>query len=459
MAEFIPTGVQPVQQGTDGSQGAKKEPPKSLSEAQPKELPKTDQYKSPLTDQLAQAQKMVRTTKDLGHKVDYRQTPRTMMEAPRQRQARPRPPVTHENYRKLSQERLFQQSNMRDTVLYRHMQNRSLPHGTRESSMLSRQHLSQLIRLRHQVEDRNNMRQLIRNEIQERREARQKVIQQSSSIKSEGGEGSGELFLNRQTFLLKNRTEGGEGGFEKLLKEMLRGAKVIPDVPQGMKGRFTPKGGESWKTFFANMLNLGTRETSITRNVNQLMEALFRGLYRQMANQKGMTLVSDLNFMTGDKVIVDKFARILVDHPELLILLEKMQPGDSFPADLLKQLGEELNYIQMTHQPEVATQTAREAARDAALAQLKLPGNQQAMQRMEQALKRDREERLQRSMKDEDASKRDKGDSPFYQGPLYDPRWDRQERLDRPRSWIFFGYTVGGIVAALATYLVLRYFF
>lgn len=459
MAEYLPTGLTPVKPGTEQSPGTKTEQPKPIEQSPEKESPKTDQYKSPLTDHLAQAQKMVRAHKDLGHKVEYRQAPRTMMEAPPHRQARPRPPVTHDHYRKLSQERLFQQSNMRDTVLTRHVQNRSFSNATGESSSLSRQHLAQLIRLRHQVENRSDMRHVIRHEIRERREARQKAIDHSSSVKNEGGQRLGELF--QKTSLLKNLAEGGgEAGFEKLLKEMLGGEKVVPDLPQGTKGRFTAKGGESWKTFFANMLNLGTRETSITRNVNQLMEALFRGLYRQMAHQKGMTLVSDLNFLMGDKVVVDKFARILVDHPELLTLLEKMQPGDSLPADLLKQWGEELNYVQMTHQPEVATQTAREAARDAALAQLKLPGNQQALQRMEQALKKDREARLQRSMDDADSGRSDQGKGgPFYQGPLYDPRWDRQERLDRPRSWIFFGYTVGGIVAALTTYLILRYIF
>ncbi len=459
MAEYLPTGLTPVKPGTEQSPGTKSDETKPIEPSHEKAPPKTDQYKSPLTDPLVQAQKMIRAQRDLGHKVEYRQTTRTKMEGPPERPARSRPPITHDQYRKLSQERLFQQSNMRDTVLYRHIQNRSLPPTSPESSLLSRQHLAQLIRMRHQVEDRKNMRHLIRHEIQERREARQRAIDQSSSVKSEGGQGLAELI--QKTSLLKNLAEGGDQiGFEKLLKEMLGGNKVVPDLPQGGKARFMPKGGESWKNFFANMLNLGTKETNITRNVNQLMEALFRGLYRQMAHQKGMTLVSDLNFLIGDKVVADKFARILVDHPELLQQLEKMQPGDPLPADLLKQLGEELNYIQMTHQPDVTTQSAREAARDAALAQLKLPGNQQAMQRMEQALKKDREARLQRSMSDDNQSRSDQGKGgPFFQGPLYDPRWDRQERLDPPRSWIFFGYAVGGITLVLSVYLVLRYIF
>jgi hypothetical protein len=46
-----------------------------------------------------------------------------------------------------------------------------------------------------------------------------------------------------------------------------------------------------------------------------------------------------------------------------------------------------------------------------------------------------------------------------YQGPMYDPRWEKQERFGKPKGWIFFVSALGSIIFFLLAFVFGRKFF
>ncbi|MBI2339712.1 MAG: hypothetical protein HYU99_05030 [Deltaproteobacteria bacterium] len=428
-------------------------------EAARQEPLRPDQFKDALKDEILRAHRMVQTPPELGKKYDRSFRP-PVREGPRPdatRQApRHKPPPEPQNYRRLLQEAVFRP--LRQSPLHQRMEQRSL--SPRQGDPLNRQELSRLIQLRQQTADRANMRRVIRHEIDlHRRHESSSRKGLRADMPRGAGEATAPLLQRAGQFLNRLSRGPAETPFEKILQKILQGGRVVPEQSAG-KSVVSAKNQAGWKTFFANALKLGSKETSITKNLSELAEAMFRGTYQSASGQKGLILVSDLRFLLGDKVVSDKFARLMVDHPDLLARLAQMSPGDPIPAELLALLGADINYLQLTHLAEGMSTEARAAAREAALQQLRSPSNPQTLGRFEQMLLKGR------SAEEERQRKRLTEGTPWTGGwsalggwPGYDPRQEREKRPGRPRFWTFFVYSIGTILAIIAGYVVFRAIF
>jgi len=421
-------------------------------EAKP-EPHKPDQFQTPLSQKAMQARQMMQPGAELGHKVTYQQVPRHSMPAPQQQQ-KPAPQTTPDHYRQVSQDRVFRQPAMQDSPMYRHVQQRSLPQSQQQSH-LSRQQLSQMIAMRNQAENKEAYRQVLRQEIHEKKQEARRTDE--AMKKGAPGSETADAFAGKQSNFMSKLAQGEEG-FENLLKKMMAGEQGLPETPQGKTANLLAKSGASWETMFANMAKMGNVATEASVKAQQLLQSFFRGLYQQAT--KGMTLVSDLHYL-GDaqQVIAEKFARILVDNPDLLRMLEQLSPGDPIPDEILKALGEDINFTQMTHTPDQMTDEARQLARDAAFATLRNPVNTSAQDRLSEKMRRSRE-KVDRDAEEGGFGGFHSGEEEVpFKGPLYDPRWERQERFGKPKGWIFFTAALGSIIFFLLAFVFGRKFF
>lgn len=208
----------------------------------------------------------------------------------------------------------------------------------------------------------------------------------------------------------------------------------------GLRGRFPVKSPETWKLFFANVLQRGSAEKTVSRQTRYLVEGLFRGTYPNSPGGTEVVLVSDLHFEEGGEKISEKFARILLPKPKNL---EKCKPGDPVPADEFQEKGE-MEYVQIRHQ------TLADPTLDSALllSQLKNPSNQGAQARMEKSLV---EERNRRSL----------GKQPLSSWIPFggDPRPEREKRPGKPRLWTFLSYSLTTAAALILIYTLFRFIF
>ncbi|MDO8519059.1 MAG: hypothetical protein Q7T11_02720 [Deltaproteobacteria bacterium] len=203
-------------------------------------------------------------------------------------------------------------------------------------------------------------------------------------------------------------------------------------LTQGTRGRFPPKNAEGWKSFFANVLQRGSIEKTVTRDAQALQDSLFRGTYREPGATEKAILVSDLHFSVNGDAVTEKFARVPI-APEQAIALEKLMPGDVMAREAVPA-GEKLEFVQIVHQP------AAEALRDPALllGLLKNQSNPEVLARFEKILLEER-------------SRRAKSPPPWvpFGG---DPKPDREKKPGKPRLWTFLSYS-------LATLFLLIIFF
>ncbi len=264
------------------------------------------------------------------------------------------------------------------------------------------------------------------------------------------------LEKQRGNLLARLANVPNDGSFESLVKAVLDGA---PSLPQSSGGKMILAGKttESWQTFFKNMVGLGNAETAMHKSLGDVATAFFRGLFKQEADGAKMTLVSDLHLSQADQIITDKFSRILIENPDLLDQLSKLSPGDEIPQDLLKLFGSDITYLQLTHLPDILNEAAKLAARDSTMAHYKSTVNTGAFTRMADALIR---ERKKDDGTKEGSIKSQFGDPrlPWHYFMSADPRWDRQDRLGKPKFWLFFSYSVGAVMLAIVLYWFLRKF-
>lgn len=255
---------------------------------------------------------------------------------------------------------------------------------------------------------------------------------------------------------LHEKKTSGESDFEKTMDKVFTGKKAdIPAVPSGKTASFAAKLGDKWATFFKNVLSRGSVEKQTTQKTTNITQGLYRGTYSQeLKNKIGSTLVSDLHFVKeGEEFFVEKFTRVLVDNPQLLQVFQQMQPGDVVPKEVFSQLGEEINYTQIVHEPAgEVLQTS-----DQQLKMLKSPVGFESQQRLERQFQEERLKHAKPSVlpfSEKDKKKKEEGEgAPFYFWG--DPRWEKQPRLGKPKFWIFFTF---GVVAILLTLFFLTLF-
>lgn len=432
-----PTPVRPVEI-SEPSQQPKPEPPPETKPA-----PAPHDLFQPLNEDLqSMAEHQLRSPASFAQKIPVHPRPAERPE-PHPSLDKPIDP------RPLLNDPMFRSPQMKDTPLYRHLQARvfeprektksplpfpspSRGEGLREGVIDNRrQNLRMLLASRNlpwQGENKKVFRELVHEELREAKTPHEETLSKEGLAR----EGRFQPFFKDVRGLMSRLSEA-TNSFEEILKEMFSGKELVPNTPTGKEAQFMGKTASEWNSFFSNMLNMGNAETPVTRNMAELAEALFRGLYQQ-------TLVSDLNFADGKKVVADKFARILVDNPDLLEALRKLNPGDKLPPDLLAKLGEKLSYVQLTHLPQVASTAAREAARDAALATLRNPANVGALALLEKALKKER--RLPPGLIPSFLAQRGKTEGEI--------------RAGRAKFWVYFAYSVAAAMAVLVGYSVFK---
>ncbi|EKD42751.1 MAG: hypothetical protein ACD_73C00034G0002, partial [uncultured bacterium] len=261
--------------------------------------------------------------------------------------------------------------------------------------------LNRLFKMRHQVEDKSQLFLVMRYEIGKLKDERKLEKERVSDAKEAKGENAKEgtdgasakgakgsllekeAFLRRSSHVLKNlNADESESTFESLLKKVLSGAETTSDLGSGKKANYKGKSEEGWKEFFKNVLNQGSHESLSTHKADSILEAFYRGLYKNLSSQKGMTLVTDIKLAAGDKEMQEKFVRIAVENPELLDKLSNLKPGEDLPKELIKLLGDNIEYTKLVNKAELlASQTGEQL-----LQQLRQSFNPNVMNRLEQQL-------------------------------------------------------------------------
>lgn len=470
-----PKGVKPSETTTTPASQkpaeAQKQPPQPLP-ATPKEIPKKDQFQSPATDKSQKARQMAQTPRQLGHKMlpqqpqDKSQTTASAFKLKTGAfLTKPQVTVTPKNYLKLSQEGIFRQPHMQNSGLHRYVLQRAFPQRGKGTANLSLAQLVTLIRARHQVQDRGNLVKIIRYEIQQQRIHRKQTDRKGDKRTSSESSRSAKAH-RRGISSISGRMKSSDGTskFEETLKQAEEGEEVVIKLPKGKAGPLKGKTEGGWKTFFSNILRMGSGERSATRSISSLLEAMHRGAYKGLAGQKGLTMITDLRFSDGGRIASDKFARILIENPHLLKMLEQLQPGDKIPKELLEKLGKELQYKQLFNKTDIATLAAKDAARDASLSQLKSPISAAALARIEMSLIEERNRRAGESLIDQKnilwGKEGKTQDQSWFSRYFFhyggDPKIEWQKRIGKPKLWIFISYAIGAILLGLASYLVFR---
>ncbi len=312
--------------------------------------------------------------------------------------------------------------------------------------------LARLFRMRHQGE--GSVFKFVQNEIKQAKQARERSTQET---KGSQGEESAKATSKKdaENFLKSNsrvysHIQDAESPFEQILKKAFTGKWNADALPEGKKGTYATKSESGWKSFFANILLRGSVEKKVQQQVSDVMEALFRGVY------EGVTVVTDLKLAQGESQMVEKFVRILIDNPDLLKAFQSLKPGDSIPKELLKLLGESLQYTKLEHQPvQVRTESGENV-----LQQLRQMGNQQSQSRLEQSLVQERQKR-------QEAAKNPllpwmNGENDDLKNPLYyQGEYSLQQGLlkpGRPKILIIISYSIILMAVGLFGYWVSQQF-
>lgn len=397
------------------------DPSKKTSNLPPDaDAPVVQKEKAPLkkTDLFSQSssegasRQVAARPRDLGHKI----------------QMRSRQPIAAEQYQRLLKDPVFKRKGAAESGLHDHLSRRARSEGG--GSFISNSHLRQMLQLRREVDDRRGFRQIIRHELREKRLNEAKNQRDSKETTASG------------------KKKEGESGFETALKRKASGKSHIPAPPNGKAVRLPARSEAGWQAFFSNVATRGSAGEVVVRNAQAAADSLFRGLYRALANQKGLTVITDLKFIEGNKVQTEKFARILVENPSLLQLLEKMEPGDTLNHGLLEQLGEDLEYTRLSN---TATGGREALTGQEALNQLKNPYNPLIFDRLQQSLIQERERRQAashgRALGDDAPNQQEKeGFIPFYYGQR-DP--NPLNYSGKSKWWMILGTGVGILLLAI----------
>lgn len=314
--------------------------------------------------------------------------------------------------------------------------------------VLKKGDLVQLFRLRHKSEDKDNFRNIMRNELAKAKaRALQEKVQGIKQQAEGGGGGAQARGVNRTTQIAdpaksalaqKLANASSASAFEALLQKALAGSKLVPGLPDGIKAKFLLKGSAEWQAFFKNVFQLQGAEVQSQAQLEQLAYALYRGIYTKAESGKS-TLVADLVF---DEAGEHKFAQIALDD-ELAEIFKKLNPGEEISKELLKKLGEELTYLKLAHVVNQAQLS--EEQKTAILKEFQKQFSTGSRDKLENALIA-----MRQSKREEE-----KDPPPFvYAGNQFDKK---EERHGPPKLFMALLYTVFGVTAAVLVFILARY--
>lgn len=400
------------------------------------------------------------------HEGGLRQSPEPG--APDREFVRPDRPMpgqpTRSQYRSVSQDKAFQ-GPMNGSPLHQKMQAKTLEQNRKEQTtgerqaseeVLKRGEVGQLFRMRHKFEKKDDAGKVLRYELAKaRQEAKEKV--KALKYQNEGGghkEDANRLALRtarvakegdalKERLSEKLKTTAGESAFEQVLQQVLDGGESVPDLPESVRARFTAKTEAEWEEFFKNALSLQSSEIESEGQLDKLVEALFRGLYRRGADGK-MMLVSDLTFAgeAGADPAEYKFSRIALNDPELLSLLEKLKPGNVIDKELLKKIGDQFLFTQLLH---VVDQLAvSEEQKKAILKEFRQQVSSSSRLGLEKALAKRRERDTNAGIPTPSAA---------YAG---DPFHKKERHIGPPKFLMYMVYGVLTVTVAMILFILFR---
>lgn len=320
------------------------------------------------------------------------------------------------------------------------------------SESLKRGDVGQLFRMRHQIQEKDQLKILVHGEIAKLKEqAKQKVqaIRYQTESHDQGEEKiaarlakMGNADGAKQELAKRLSQMGGESDFEQTLQKFLAGEKSVPDLPEGVRARFAAKSDAEWEVFFKNASNLNSAEVASKGNLSKMVDALFRGLFHKASAGKSV-MVSDLTLAEEGAITTNKFAQIPISDDSLAALFKQLMPGDVINRDMLQKLGQEFDLIRLVHLAEAAV-VLSETQRQQVLREFRQQRSLEGQRNFEKALIQSRGER----------DEQEKADRPF---PSPAPDLEKLEpRLGQQRFFMYMLYGIIAITVVLVLFLVIR---
>lgn len=378
-----------------------------------------------------------------------------LRDMPRERPMPDRP--SPREMRMLAQDPMFRGPNG-GTALHQKIQQKAVEEGILHHEViergvednLTRGEIVQLFRMRNQFEKKDEAKSLLRHELAKaRHEARQKVQalkyqNESAGHKEEAqglektGDAKGDALKDQLAQKLSQSSSESE--FENILQQVLAGEESVPELPEGMRARFAAKTDAEWEGFFKNALSLSSSEVESEGQLDKLIEALFRGVYKRGADGK-MLLVSDLSFTEGGEVAEHKFSRIALADPELVKAFGNLKPGDVISQELMKKIGDQFLFVQLLHMVDQLAVT--EEQKKTILREYRQQLSSSSKKGLEDALIRNRSQ---------DESQAKPSPLPSYAGDLFNKK---ERHIGPPKflMWMIYG------VAAVAVVIILTILF
>lgn len=301
--------------------------------------------------------------------------------------------------------------------------------------VLTRSEVLQLFRTRHQSADKNRFREIVQHELAKLR--KQQASQQVNKLQARSDSQKENSKINlesdhrfeqaSQKLQSRLNTKTALSIFEKILQKVLKGGKAAPHLPEGVRAKFLGKGDRDWNQFYQNTTKMGSVLTEDQQPLEKLIESLFRGLFQESENELPK-LVTDLSFNLEGEIIENKFAQIQIKNQKILQMLQKLNPGDVIPQDLLNQLGLELDFLKLMHQHEL--NTLSEQQKKQFMQQMKNSQSKESQKKLELALVKKREQ-------NNNASESDLKEIPF------DPRKSTQRFNGSPKLFMLIFYALG----------------
>lgn len=352
-----------------------------------------------------------------------------------------------QTYRAVAQDRMFR-GPLKDSPLHQKLLQKSIQkqaaqqrRGQDTSRTLDKGELLQMFRMRNRADQKDRLRSVLKYELAKAKQAQQKV--QSLKFKTDAQKSQqtqlNKMDATKQQLAQNLKSKVTTSKFEQMLQKVLAGNKVVPSLPEGVRARFAAKTEGEWKAFFQNAMDQGSAQAKAQGKLANMIEALFRGLYNK-GNQTMM--VADFAFTTGGKVAENKFSQMPLVDNKLLEALKKLAPGEVLSQDLLKQLGQEFDFIQLAHLAQAMALT--EEQQKQILKQLRQTHSPESQKRLELALMN------QRNLN----QNRDKKKEPFvWAGDQFDKK---QRHPGKQRLFMYMLYGITAFAVAFIIFLLIR---
>ena len=374
------------------------------------------------------------------------------------------PPPTTKDMKILLRDPVFENGPLRGTTLHQAIQERALDQPIRESvargdvhaEVMKRSDILQLFSMRNNLDKKDEAKILVRYQlaklIQEKQQRVQALhYQNESNTKKDEDVRTGRSLAKhsdaaRDELARKYRNANAESPFEEALQKFLADNKSIPDLMNELRAQFPQKSDAEWETFFKNALTQNSAELETKKTTADLMQALFRGVFKKGSNGELM-MVSDLSFANGDDKSLFKFSQIALKDSKLLDILRQLKPGDLLSPEVLKLLGDEIVFLQLAHVIADSNLSAEQQA--AILRSYRQQVSSSSQRGLEDALA---DERKRKSRAQEEMA--------AQQGAQFAglPHKDIQPRPGRQKLRMYLLYTVLGATGVLILFILLRSF-